>query len=341
VADPAGLNLASLQEYFDSTVSGCAGPLRAELMHGGKSNLTYAITDGVHRWVLRRPPLGVLTPTAHDMGREFRVVAALGGSDVPVAEAVALCEDTSVLGVPFSVVSEVDGVVLRDEADAAKLTEADAARCASALVAALARLHAVDYVSVGLAGFGKPEGYLGRQVKRWREQWTRVATRSLPELDELHDRLAAALPERSASSIVHGDYRLDNVILRADDPSRIAAIVDWEMATLGDPLADLGLMLVYWDPVCRPVLGAEHPVSANAGFPSIEELAEEYSLDSGASLDELPFYRALGYYKLAVIAEGIHARYLAGETVGEGFDAVGTAVAGLLESGLDVLRGGR
>jgi aminoglycoside phosphotransferase (APT) family kinase protein len=333
--------MAALERFFRDRVPGFTGGLTAVLLHGGRSNLTYLVADGEHRWVLRRPPLGPLTPTAHDMAREYRVVAALQGTGVPAAAPVALCEDDGVLGVPFSVVSYVEGRVLRDGDDAAGLDAGDARRCAEALVDALAAVHAVPYAEVGLAGFGRPEGYLARQLRRWRGQWDRVATRHLRQLGALHNRLTDALPGDSGAGVVHGDYRLDNTILDPDDPGRIAAIVDWEMATLGDPLADLGLLQAYWDPVTEPVLGVRHAPSANPGFPTAAGLAERYTRTSGREVGDLAFYRALGYFKLAVIAEGIHRRHTAGDTVGTGFDTVGSAVPVLLDAGLDTLDGTR
>lgn len=332
-----GIDRPALQRYFERHVPHCAGPLRVGLLHGGRSNLTYEVTDDAHRWVLRRPPLGVLTPTAHDMDREYRVVAALGHTGVPVASAVLSCTDPSVIGAPFCVVDFVEGTVLRDGDEAAGLRPADARRGAEALVDALVTLHSVDAVDAGLGDFGRPEGYLERQVRRWRGQWDKVATRALPDLDTLHGRLSRALPVGGAAAIVHGDYRLDNVILASDDFGRIAAIVDWEMATLGDPLADLGMLLMYWEPACEPVLGVRHVPTANPGFPSGHELAERYAERSGRDIGDLAFYQALACFKLAVIAEGIHARYLAGQTVGTGFERVGSAVPALLRSGLELL----
>jgi aminoglycoside phosphotransferase (APT) family kinase protein len=332
-----GIDLPALQEFFDTRVPATSGSLDVSLLTGGKSNLTYLITDGTTRWVLRRPPLGPLTPTAHDMAREFRVVAALHGTGVPVAEAVVLCEDTSVLGVPFAVVSYVEGRTLRDGDEAEKLTQEDARRCSAALVDALAALHAVPYAAIGLADFGRPDGFLHRQVRRWRSQWDRVGTRTLSTVDTLHDVLARTVPEQSGSTVVHGDFRIDNTIIDTHDTGRINAIVDWEMAALGDPLADLGLLQVYWDPVTEPVLGVRHAPSANPGFLTADELADRYAETTGRNLTGLAFYRALGYFKMAVIAEGIHQRYLAGETVGDGFGTVGEAVPALLESGLDTL----
>jgi aminoglycoside phosphotransferase (APT) family kinase protein len=332
-----GIDLPALQRHFDRYV-GCDGPLRLSLIQGGRSNLTFLVTDGNSRWVLRRPPLGVLTPSAHDMSREYRVVAALGPTPVPVPRAVLNCEDTDVIGVPFTVTSYVEGAVLRSGDEAARLPADEARRCAETLIDELVTLHSLDPAQAGLGDFGRPAGYLPRQVRRWHGQWGRVATRELPAFAELHRRLADATPAESGATIVHGDYRLDNTIVHSDDPGRILAIVDWEMATLGDPLADLGLLLVYWDPACEPVLGARHVPTANAGFPTADELAERYAVRSGREVSGLAFYRALGYLKLAVIAEGIHARHLAGRTVGTGFDSVGSAVPALLDAGLSVVR---
>ncbi|MFC9502240.1 phosphotransferase family protein [Streptomyces sp. NPDC057002] len=333
----AGVDLPALRRFFEREVPGCSGPLDVRPLLGGRSNLTYLVTDGTHRWVLRRPPLGTLTPTAHDMDREYRVMAALADTGVPVPRTVVSCADASVIGAPFTVVTFVDGDVLRDGAQAAELSGSDARRCSEALVDQLVALHSLDPHEVGLGGFGRPDGYVERQVRRWRGQWDRVATRELPELDALHGKLERGLPEHDgAGSVLHGDYRLDNVILDAADPGRIAAIVDWEMAALGDPLADLGLLLVYWDPACEAVLGEGHVPAANPGFLSASELAERYAVGSGRDVSALPFHRALGYFKLAVIAEGIHARHLAGRTVGPGFGRVGSAVPALLRSGLSV-----
>lgn len=332
-ASPVGLDVVALEKFFRDELPEFEGPLHAKLMHGGRSNLTYALSLGEERWVLRRPPLGGLTPSAHDMGREYRVVDALQRTDVPVARTVVLCEDASVIGAPFSVVSHVDGVVLRTVADLEPIAQDDLDRCAHSLMAALARLHAVPHKEVGLGAFGKPEGYLGRQVRRWRDQWQRVATRELADVDTLHARLAESVPVESGASIVHGDFRIDNAILASDSLDTVRAIVDWEMATLGDPLADLALTLVYGDPAFGPVLGGG-AASTSDRMPSVDALAESYARTSGRDLGALEFYLALGYFKIAVIAEGIHARYLAGQTVGEGFETVGEAVPELVSAGL-------
>jgi aminoglycoside phosphotransferase (APT) family kinase protein len=287
--------------------------------------------------VLRRPPLGGLTPSAHDMAREYRVVAALHGRGVPVARPLALCEDSAVIGAPFALVEFVSGRVVRTREDLDAFADADVRRCAFALVDVLARLHAVDPAAVGLAAFGRAEGYLARQVRRWHDQWERVATRPLPDVDRLHARLAATCPAESGASIVHGDFRVDNAILDPADPGIVRALVDWEMATLGDPLADLGLHLAYADPAFDPVLGGS-AASTSPRLPAADEVIARYAAASGRDVSGLAFHLALGYFKAAVIAEGIHARHLAGKTVGEGFETVGAAVAPLVTAGLSAIR---
>lgn len=336
---PVGLDLDAITRFFRTHVPAIAGPLSARIIHGGRSNLTYTVTDGESTWVLRRPPLGLVAPTANDVVREYRVMHALQRSPVPVPPTVALCEDRSVIGVPFTVTGYVPGPVIRSPADAAGLSPEQARRCGLALVDELARLHAVVPAEVGLADFGRPEGFAQRQVHRWRKQWQVVATRQLPQLDQLYQALLRRLPASGTAAVVHGDYRLDNTILDPDDPGRVAAIVDWEMATLGDPLVDLGLLLAYWDPVVAPLLAQGHAISGNPGFPDRDEVAARYLERAGrAPGADLSFYRGLGYYKLAVIAEGIHHRYRQGLTVGSGFDTVASAVVPLLEAGLVALR---
>jgi aminoglycoside phosphotransferase (APT) family kinase protein len=329
-----GLDLPALTGFFAEHVPGFAGGLTAELITGGRSNLTYLLADGRTRWILRRAPLGGLTPSAHDMRREYRVVAALADSEVPVARTVAFGD---MMGAEFSVVEHVAGTVIRTTDELHRLPAADITRCGYALVEVLARLHAVDPHTVGLADFGRPQGFLSRQLRRWHDQWQRVHTRLLSDVDTLHDRLASTRTTESDVSIVHGDYRVDNTILDANDPATVRAVVDWEMATLGDPLADLGLHLAYADPAFAPVLG--NAASTSERLPSPADLAQRYAEVSGRDLGALPFYIGLGHFKAAVIAEGIHARHLAGHTRGSGFDTAGQAVAPLAAAGLRALGG--
>ena len=330
-AAPPGVDLAAVSRYL-----GRQG-LRAELVSGGRSNLTYRIWNDEGEWVLRRPPLGHVLPTAHDMGREYRVITALADTGVPVPRTIAFCNDVDVIGAPFYVMEMVHGIIVGDDGlpDGYASSAEDKRRMAAALVDTLATLHGVDWRAAGLEGFGRPEGYLERQVRRWAKQWEGNKTRELPAVDELRRQLERHLPGESDSTIVHGDYRLGNAIFDAADPGRILAVLDWEMSTLGDPLADLGWLLVYWnDPDAVP---DPSRVDLPSGFPPESFVVERYAATSARAVDDLAFYAALGFYKLAVIAAGIHARYLKGQTVGEGFETVGARPPLLAEEALRAL----
>ncbi len=336
---PRGLDLDALGGFLASRIGNLAGPLTAAAIEGGRSNLTYQVSDGSRRWVVRRPPLAHVLPTAHDMAREWRVMSALQGTAIPVPATVALCEDPSVIGAPFYVMDFVDGQVVREHLPAIWPNSRETRQSMStALTDVLLALHAVDPDSVGLADFGRPAGFLERQVRRWWQQWEASKTRELPAIEELHRRLLTAIPEQSAPGIVHGDYRFDNVIFVADEPGRIAAVVDWEMSTIGDPLCDLGLLIVYWvDDPDDPAAGVHPGARGNlgAGFFSRDELIAAYAAGSGRDLGALEWYVALGHYKLAIIAEGIHARFLMGMTVGEGFETLGPSVPLLVDRALE------
>jgi aminoglycoside phosphotransferase (APT) family kinase protein len=275
-------------------------------------------------------------PTAHDMVREYRVISALSGTAVPVADAVALCADPDVLGAPFYLMGFVDGVVLDRPAVLRDLAAAAALRSCELLMDTLTDLHDVDPASVGLADFGRPEGFLARQVHRWHQQWTASETRPLDELAQTVERLTATLPEQSAPAIVHGDYRLTNVMF-TPDIGRIAAVVDWEMATLGDPLTDLGLLVVYQD-LAQQGDTIMPQMLPERGFLTALQMIARYAAGSPRDLSRLNWYVGFGYFKLAVVAEGIHHRYLAGKTVGAGFDHFGAAVPILLGAALQALQ---
>ena len=333
---PPGVDLERLQRWFAANVDGASDtPLRASLISGGRSNLTYSIADDSHVWVLRRPPLGHVLPTAHDMAREYKVLAALEGTDVPVPGVIAFCDDNDVNDAPFYVMEMVDGVILRSASDVAAVAPDDLRRCSEALIDVLVAIHGVDYSAVGLDDFGHPDGYVERQVRRWGEQWERSKTRELPAVDELSRRLRAAIPTSPPPTIVHGDYRLDNTMLAPDDAGRIVAVLDWEMATLGDPLADLGLFLIYWARDEAQTGGVGATTSADKGFLPRDQIVDRYAKASGRDLSELEFYEALASYKLAIILEGIHARYLMGKTVGDGFEHIGSMVEVMVQGALD------
>jgi len=326
---------AAASESSSASNSSPGQPLRAELIQGGKSNLTYRLTDGSHDWVLRRPPLGHILATAHDMAREYRVMSALAPTPVPVPAMVTLCEDPGVIGVPFYVMEYVEGSILRRTKDTDKLTDRQRTVLAHRLIDTLADLHEIDPAGVGLGGFGHPDGFLERQVRRWTQQLARSRSRDIPGFDDLAATLARRVPASQRASVVHGDYRLDNVLVGPDQ--QIMAVLDWEMATLGDPLCDLGLLPVYAAPVPGVAGIVSDGMGPHNGFPSIESLIGQYGERSGLDVSHLSWYTALGYYKLAVICEGIHYRYGTGQTVGAGFDQIGNIVGPLVSAGRRVL----
>jgi aminoglycoside phosphotransferase (APT) family kinase protein len=366
---------ARLAAWLNDHVPG--GPLELtdiQLIAGGRSNLTYRLTvsepgaepgpepgaepgaapgtgaEGTRLLVLRRPPLGHVLPTAHDMSREFRVLSALAGTRVPVAPLVASSTDVEVIGAPFYVMEYVPGVVLRTRNDTKDLTEAQAAELSRHLAEMLAAIHGVDVNQVGLGDLGRGAGYLRRQLDRWQRQWELSVTEERPGYTQLVERLTAALPAETEgqTTLVHGDYRLDNALVMLNPRPRITAVVDWEMATLGDPLADLGLTLVYWTedgeegwltPAGSPAgtRGVTADATASPGFWTRAEFAAEYARLTGRDVSRIGYYVAFGYFKLAVVLEGIHARYQQGKTVGEGFEQEGFAVPLLIARAHQVL----
>jgi aminoglycoside phosphotransferase (APT) family kinase protein len=336
---PPGLDLERLAGFL-APLGILGAPLSGEVIEGGRSNLTYVVSDGKDCVVVRRPPLGHVLATAHDMGREYRVMTALAPTAVPVPATIALCQDVSVIGAPFYVMQRVDGTVFRTPEQTATLGPERATALSYALIDVLADLHDVDPAEVGLSDFGRPDGYLERQLRRWRTQLDASHSREVPGIDELHARLAATRPDSGRAALVHGDFRLDNLIV--DDDDRIAAVLDWEMATLGDPLADLGLLLVYWDRVTGDPDDTGRPwvsdaVNARAGFPPGRDVVARYARRRGVDLSRLPWYVGFGYFKLAVIAEGIYYRYVHGQTVGAGFEHFGAQVPVLVARGAKAL----
>jgi aminoglycoside phosphotransferase (APT) family kinase protein len=332
--DPPGLDLERFAAWFGGACPGeIGGPLTGSLIAGGRSNLTYEVTDGTRKWVVRRPPLGHVLATAHDMRREYQVITALRDTSVPVPLTYALCADAEVLGAPFYVMSKVDGTPYRTADEIAELGPDRTRAIAERMVDTLAVLHGVVPAEVGLSEFGRPEGFLARQVRRWKQQLDASRSRPVEGIDELHRLLAASPPDGSPPAIVHGDYRLDNLLVGADD--KIAAVVDWEMATLGDPLTDVGLLIVYQ----RMDRLGEGPMASSApGYPSESEVLALYAERSGRDLSDLGFYIGLASFKLAVVLEGIHFRYVHGQTVGDGFEEIGTLVEPLVASGLSALK---
>ena len=341
-----GLDLARLEPWLASRLPDhVTGQLTATILAGGRSNLTYRLDAGGAPFVLRRPPLGHVQTTAHDMAREFRIISALASTAVPVPGTL-LFDDDSVdaagVGTPFYLMDFVEGSILSSAKSNAAFTPSQLRGLSLELVNGLAALHSVDPESIGLGDFGRPGGYLERQLRRWATQYDGSRNRQLPQLDTLQAALHDAVPTTTQASLLHGDYRLDNAIVQvnADGDPRIAAILDWEMATIGDSFADLGLLGLYWNIGAIEGAGAvPSSVDAAAGYPSFAELIDEYASVRGITVPDLSWYLAFSAYKLAVILEGIHFRFQAGETVGAGFDTIGALVTPLARTGLDYLKG--
>jgi aminoglycoside phosphotransferase (APT) family kinase protein len=318
--DVEGIDRDRVTEWMIATVPEAKPPFTFELIAGGRSNLTYRVTDDAgHAFALRRPPVSHVLPTAHDMKREHTVITALGQTDVPVPRTLGLCTDESVNGAPFYVMSFVEGHILRDEHAAAELSEASRSRAGDSLIDTLAGLHAVDVDSVGLGDFARRDGYIARQLKRWHGQFTQSTLDGQPGpavVDQVHELLAARIPDQQGVSIVHGDYRLDNTVL--DDEGTVRAILDWEICTLGDPLADLGLLLVYW---AEPADGDQALLgvapTAIPGFALRSDLLARYAEASGRDVSQISYYRAFGFWKLACILQGVHVRYAGGAAAGD------------------------
>jgi aminoglycoside phosphotransferase (APT) family kinase protein len=293
-----------------------------ELIAAGMSNLTYVVTprtgsddDAV---ILRRPPTGAVLATAHDMAREHRVITALGPTAVPVPRTLHLCTDPEVLGAPFYVMERVAGLHVVNEIPPGYADQPEQRRrIGDGLVDVLADLHGVDVAAVGLGDFGRPDGFMARQVRRWTQQWDATRDRDRPGLDALAARLAETVPATQRSGIVHGDYRLDNCLLDPGTPGRIRAVLDWEMSTLGDPLADVGMMFVYWPEAGEDSPSSQSAVTALPGFPTRVEVAERYAERSGLDLSDLNWYAGFAYFKFAAIVAGIVARSAAGAMAGK------------------------
>jgi aminoglycoside phosphotransferase (APT) family kinase protein len=308
----SGIDQAKVSAWLTDHVAGLREPFEFTLVAGGRSNLTFKVDDAHGRSViLRRPPLGSVLATAHDVGREHKIIAALGPTPVPVPDALAMCGDVDVNGAPFYVMSFVDGIIVRDvEVGRATTTPATRAVMGSSLVNVLADLHGLDPDEVGLGDLGRKEGYIERQLKRWSTQFEASTTRDLPVVREVHRRLAERIPEQGKAAIAHGDYRLDNCVCRPDGP--LAAVLDWELCTLGDPMADLGMLAITWTEAgdvrtARPDAATQLP-----GFPTRAEAVARYGARTGRDVSELAYYCAFQYWRLACISEGVYARYAAG-----------------------------
>ena len=313
------------------------GQLSATLLAGGRSNLTFAVTDGHRTLVLRRPPLAHVQASAHDMSREYRVISALGPSAVPVPATELICDDPGVIGAPFYLMELSPGVAHRRRSGVVALGPGELRRLTFDLVDTLVDLHAVDPADVGLADLGKAAGFNTRQLRTWRRQLEGLRSRELPGIDELAGRLGEHIPEPGGGGLVHGDYRLDNVLVQ---DGKITAVLDWEMSTLGDPLSDLALLLLYAD---QPMLAGDGPddpsssISSVDGYPTESEIVARYAERSGRDVSDLRWYRAFASFKLAVVLEGVYFRFQHGATLGPGFEGIAEMVQPLIDSGLATL----
>jgi aminoglycoside phosphotransferase (APT) family kinase protein len=343
LTEPAtpGIDVTNVTAWLLANIPGTVAPFDFDLVAGGRSNLTFKVTDkSGHEMVLRRPPLGNVLQSAHDMGREHRIISALFGTPVPVPKPLGHCTDPEVNGAPFYVMDFVDGAIVRNEQDAvAAFPESARPTIADSVVDVLAEMHSLEPADVGLGDLGRREGYIERQLRRWHRQFTDSKSRDIEAVEEVHRRLAARVPEQQRVSLVHGDYRIDNVVLGAD--GKVSAVLDWELCTLGDPLADVGVLLLNW---VQPGEPTEHMVSgtptALGGFKTREEILARYADHAGLDVSGIDYYVAFGYWKLACIVEGIYARYSSG-AMGDSHDMSSEKLANqvvlLAEAALAVL----
>lgn len=312
MSDHAGIDVTNVTAWLDAHIEGARGPYTFDLIAGGHSNLTFGVQDAAdNHFVLRRPPLGHVLASAHDMSREHRIISGLHNSSVPVAPALGFCDDLDVNGAPFYVMSYVDGNVVHDLDEARSTLSVEARDNSSrSLVDTMATIHSVDLDATGLTDLGRHEAYIARQLKRWYSQWNQGKTRELGAVDRVHAALAARIPDQGPATIVHGDYRLDNCMV--DDNGNVVAVLDWEICTLGDPLADLGLLQVYWTGPDDEASAWDGVATTADGFWNRADLAARYAEVSGRDISQLDFYVAFAYWKLACILEGVYGRYLGG-----------------------------
>ncbi len=335
---PEVLDLARVGPWLEANVEGAVGPFTATLIAGGRSNLTFTVVgaDGT-RFVLRRPPLGHVLASAHDVAREHRIIKAVGETSVPVPPALGVCTDEDVNAAPFYVMGYVEGVVLDSPQKASALDPSLRAKASDDLIDVLADLHAVDIDAIGLGDLARRDGYIERQLKRWTTQWVNSKTRELAAIDEVATRLADHIPTQQGVAIAHGDYRFGNC-LTDTTVGRIAAVLDWELCTLGDPLADVGYLRVYWADPDKP--GRNNDPTTAGGFPSYAELLERYATRTGRDVSGIDYYVAFASWRLAVISEGVYARYLHGAMGDQGLsqaelDGMKAGTEALANSALD------
>lgn len=324
-----GLDTTRLRAWLSSTL-GTDEDVTTRLLTGGRSNPTFALTVGSESWILRRPPFGLVLETAHDMGREYRVMAALVDTGVPVPRMIAFCDDSEVIGAPFYLMEKLEGITIGSRAEAESLTPDERSALAETFIRTVAALHSVDPDSVGLGDLGRPDGYLERQLRRWGRQWEQAHSRERPAVHEVLRALEATMPVSDLPGIVHGDVKLDNLMVDAQAPGTALGLLDWEMSTLGDTLADVGLLWAMWDDSSRPHHPLTQGITDLPGFPSADDAVQMYARQRGIEIETIRWYAALADIKLAIILEQIHMRRTASGS-SSGVDDVGAMVDPLLD----------
>ena len=322
---------AKLADYLRGKIPGAEGPLEVKQFRGGHSNLTYLLRFGAREWVMRRPPLGPVAPTAHDMNREYRVLSRVWQAFAPAPRAMLLCEDPSIIGAPFFVMERRRGILvkMRQPLPAELGEEPDTFRRVSEVfIDTLADLHMVDYQKVGLGDIGKPAGFVERQITGWMGRWERAKTEEVPLMKKLGDWFLAHMPPTQPPSLLHNDFYLHNIMLDADDFGRITGVFDWEMATIGDSMIDFGLSLSYWrdpdDPPELLELSEGHAHTTKPGFLTRAQLAERYAKRTGRDISALPFYQSWAWWRNATVVQQIYVRFVRGQTTDPRFEKMGT-----------------
>lgn len=340
------LNIASLKEYLEKHLANFPEKLdlsQLEILQfpGGHSNLTYLIKAESHEFVLRRPPFGPVAPTAHDMPREFRLLSMIHPHFNLAPRPYLLCEDTNVIGVPFYLMERKKGwIIRRSLPEGLSLSKEMRGQISLAMIDTLATLHSVDIYATGLDKIGKPQGFLSRQVKGWSERWQRAKTSEVASMEKAMEWLNKNMPnENVPATLVHNDFKLDNVILDAKDPSQVIGVLDWEMSTVGDPLVDLGVFLGYWSQAKDPVARKESisPVTSEEGWLTREELIARYKEKTGKDLSQIVFYEVFAIFKLAVVLQQIYYRYACGQTKDERFKEFEHVVLGLADAAIELI----
>jgi len=346
VRDEEQLDWPKLTSYLrDHNVPGSDQPLEVKQFHGGHSNLTYLLRFGNHEWVVRRPPLGPLPPSAHDMAREYRVLSRVWDGFAAAPRAILLCEDPSIIGAPFFVMQRRNGFVVpnrRPLDPGIDQTPATFRAMSEGFIDALAGLHAVDYKQVGLEGLGRPDGFVKRQITGWMDRWEKAKTAEVPLMNKLGAWFLDHLPSPQPPVILHNDYYLHNVMFAPDNSGRITGVFDWEMSTLGDPMVDLGIALNYWrdpdDPQDLIDLAEGHAHTIRPGFLTRSELASRYAVRSGRDVSDIDFYRAWAHWKTATVVQQIYVRFVRGQTSDPRFEAMGAHPPVLARTAAQVVR---